>query len=90
MNILLLIPDFLRVLSNASGTFLHSQSSTTVQTVLSAGAALIERGNAAATDLTDLTAHLKAMGASDPTDADWAQLKARSDAAHAALQSPGS
>lgn len=86
MNILALISELLRVLASvpASSSFLTPH----LDTILSAVASLIDAGEAGASELQALTAHIKSMAASgtDPTADDWMVLKARSDAAHTIIQ----
>lgn len=56
--------------------------------LLGLGGQLISQGEAGADALHDLTDDIQAMVAEgrDPTDDEWSALKARSDAAHAAIQ----
>jgi hypothetical protein len=88
MNTLLeLLPTFLRAVADASVLYAPAYS-TVISGVLTAGAALIERGEAAATELAALTTQIQAMvkAESDPTEADWAALKTASDTAHTQIQ----
>lgn len=86
MNILSLIPAFLRAIASAPAA--SSFLSPHVDALLLAAASLIERGEAGATELEALTAQIEAMieANRDPTPEEWAALHARSDAAHAILQ----
>ena len=92
VTIIALIPDFLRALSAVlpvlgnKAAAIGSPFITVAEEVLSAGAALIERGEEGAGALAALTGQITAMGTSDPTSDQWAQLKAQSDAAHASIQ----
>lgn len=85
-TILELIPDFLRAVATAANT---SALAPTLDSVLQTGAALVAAGEAGAAELLALTDHVKAMvtGGTDPTQDDWDTLQARSDAAHALIQS---
>lgn len=86
---LVLVPDLLRVLAAApaSSSFL----TPSIDSILNSIAAFIEQGEAGAAGLQALNDHIKAMVSAqrDPTADEWAELKARSDAAHAILQQPG-
>lgn len=55
---------------------------------LALGALALERGEAGRADLEKLAAHIDTMVAQgrEPTEGEWADLRARSDAAHAILQ----
>lgn len=81
-----LIPDFLRALG--SGLELVPGWPTVAGVALSAGAALVERGEAAAGEFAALSADLQAMvkAGTEPTADQLASLQARSDAAHTTLQ----
>lgn len=59
-----------------------------VGSILNFAASLIGQGEAGMVELQKLTDEVKAMVAAgrDPTDEEFAALKARSDAAHAAIQ----
>lgn len=91
MNIIIsLVPDFLRAVAGVLPTFVgdHSHKAEALSSYLKAGASLIQAGEAGADELALLTEQVKSMVADgrDPTPAEWADLKSRSDAAHAAIQ----
>lgn len=93
LSILSLVPSFLRALASVLPTLATrlpsgSTFATVAEEVLAAGAALIERGEEGASDLTVLTHHIEAMGQGNPSQEQWDALKAASDAAHAAIQKP--
>lgn len=94
MNVLTLVATLLETLANAVPGIASGQSPlvSILDTVLITAAELIKVGEAGATELQALTAHIQAMVSSgrDPTEDDWNQLKARSDAAHALIQSADS
>jgi hypothetical protein len=87
-EILAIAVTLLRTLANApaSSSFLTPH----VDTILSTIAALLERGEAAVPELQALTEHIQSMvkAGTDPTAEDFATLKAKSDAAHAAIEAP--
>lgn len=92
-TIIALMPAFLRavggVISLLEGTNAFSEGfSSVAEEVLSAAASLVERGDEAANELAALTNSIVAMGPHDPTQEQWADLEARSNAAHAAIQAP--
>lgn len=86
MQAIAAVPTFLRlVAAGASSIF---TGSPVVGQVLTAGAALIELGEAGAADFQALTLQVEDMvtAGRTPTPAEWDALKARSDAAHEAIQ----
>lgn len=94
MNVLTLVATLLETLANAVPGIASGQSPliSILDTVLITAAELIKVGEAGSTELQALTAHIQTMVSSgrDPTEDDWNQLKARSDAAHALIQSGSS
>lgn len=88
-----LTPAFLRAIGSVLPLLIQripsaSTFANIAEEVLSAGAALIERGEEASHQLADLTRQIEAMGVSEPTEDQWAQLKLSSDIAHAQIQLP--
>lgn len=89
------IPDFLRAvgvsLGAVAGDPVHQGKGAAIVTALGAVAALIEGGEEASEELHALTDQIKGMVADgrNPSEEEWASLKARSDAAHAVLQATG-
>lgn len=94
MDTLSLIALLLETLSSAVPSLTSGQSALAplLDTVLSTAAALIRAGDAGSAELQALTAHVKQMvsAGTDPTEDDWNQLRVRSDAAHALIQSGSS
>lgn len=92
-TLLELVPTFLRAVASALPVLINripvtSTFATVAEEVLSAGAALIERGDEASQELALLAQEIIDMGLGDPTESQWDSLKHRSDAAHSALQAP--
>lgn len=90
MDLLLsLIPTFLRALVSAPAS--NSFLTPIIDEILSIAATLVEQGEAGASAFQGFTQEIQAMVASggEPTADQWATLKARSDAAHAAIQGTG-
>lgn len=88
MNLLTTIAALLRALASAPAA--SSFLTPAIDSILLAAAAFIDRGEEGAAALAELTAHIQAMvdAKRDPTADEWATLKARSDAAHAAIEAP--
>lgn len=90
MSILTLIATLLETLGTAVPGIASGQSALAgiLDTVLVTAAQLIRAGEAGSAELQALTAHIQAMvsAGTDPTEADWTQLKTRSDTAHALIQ----
>lgn len=86
ISILTVAPAFLRAIASAPAA--SSFLSPLVDELLSLGAALIEQGDIAVTQLQELTTQIENMVAAkrDPTEVEWAALRARSDAAYAIIQ----
>lgn len=84
-ELLLVIPAFLRTIAGIGAPFAGA-AAPAIMAAMGYAATLIERGEAGATELKALTDQIGAMGAGNPTDAEWAALKTRSDAAHAIIQ----
>lgn len=86
------IPDFLRAVSVSLGAVAgdpaHGGKGAAIVMALNAVAALIEGGEEASQELHALTDQIKGMVAEgrNPSEEEWATLRSRSDAAHAALQ----
>lgn len=85
LTILSLIPTVLRTLDAAVTAW---RDSPVIHSILGAIANLVERGEDGAVELSALNDQITAMVSAnrDPTDEEWAALKARSDAAHAGIQ----
>lgn len=92
MNLLALIPEFLRSIGAILPTLTMLSASpgwiSLAEQVLSAGATLVERGEEGASELQALTQHIQSLQGTDASSGDWDALRARSDAAHAILQAP--
>lgn len=85
-----IISDFISALDAAGRQGALNWVNPSVEHLVSAANALIQTGNRGAQALQDLTTEIEGMVAAgrDPTEAEFAALKARSDAAHAILQTP--
>lgn len=81
------LSGLLRALSVLAGSAKFKEGDT-VSRVLALAAFAVERGEAGRAALEQLSAHIDVMVAQgrEPTDLEWADLRARSDGAHAAIQ----
>lgn len=86
MNILTTISALLRAIAAAPAA--SSFLTPAIDSILLAAATFIDRGEEGTAALMDLTVHIRSMvdAGRDPTDQEWATLRTRSDAAHAAIQ----
>jgi hypothetical protein len=84
-TLLAVLPAFLRTIAGIGAPFAGA-AAPAIAAAIGYAATLIERGEAGAAGLQSLTDEIAAMGTANATDAEWAALKARSDAAHAILQ----
>jgi hypothetical protein len=84
------LAGLLRALSALSGSAKFKEGET-VGRVLALAAFAVERGEAGRKQLEELCAKVDVMVAQgrEPTDQEWLELRARSDAAHAAIQAAG-
>ena len=91
MNDLILISGLMRAIALLSRTADMGKYGNTIGSVLALGATAIERGESGRVELKALKAQVEAMLSEgrEPTDAEFASLKARSDAAHAVIQASG-
>jgi len=87
MDLTLYLP-LISAFLQAVNTFIANNWPSAAQDVLGTAIAAIGAGEQGYAGLQSLTEHMQAMIAkgTDPTADDWAELKARSDAAHAAIQ----
>lgn len=85
---LTLVPELLETLVTDLNNNGVLSISPNLQGILSGAAALVRAGDAALPELQALTDQVKAMVSADrdPTDAEWAELTARSNAANAIIQ----
>ena len=86
---LTLVSALLRTLATVSTVAVTSSKGQAVSAALNYAAKLVELGAAGEAKLKELTADVQAMvdGTKSLTEDDFNALKARSDAAHAAIQS---
>ena len=89
MDLLTIIATLLDTLAGVVPTVLGGTPGSIVATVMDIAATLVRAGDAGASQLQELTAHVQAMikAGTDPTEDDWNILKQRSDSAHALIQS---
>lgn len=86
------VPDFLRAVSSSLGSIVgdpaHNQKGAAITRVLTLAASAIDSGQDVAQGLQELTTEIQKMTAEgrEPSPDEWAELKKRSDDAHAALQ----
>lgn len=91
-EILAVLPTFLRSIVVSLGAVVgdtaHAGRGAAITSALNVAASLIERGEAGAAELQKLADQVAEMvsAGTEPTAEQWADLRARSDAAHLALQ----
>lgn len=88
MNDFILISGLLRSIALLTRTADMSKHAQSIGAVLALGATAVERGAEGRVELKALKAQVEAMLSEgrEPTNAEFAALKARSDAAHAIIQ----
>jgi len=88
VNDLLLISGLMRALSILARTADVGKHGTAIGSVLALGATAVERGELGRVELKALRAQIEAMLSEgrQPTDTEFAALRARSDAAHEIIQ----
>lgn len=88
MNDLILISGLMRAAALLARTADIGKHGTAIGSVLALGATAIERGEAGRVELKALRAQIEAMLSEgrQPTDTEFAALRARSDAAHDVIQ----
>lgn len=87
---LVLISGLMRALSILSNSAEFGARGQAIGAALAVGATAVERGEAGRVELKALKAHVEALVSEGraPTDAEFAAIRAKSDAAHAIIQQP--